>query len=64
MLYENLTMYEQQRFNQADICPICKKRIKRSEKFDFLKTQYGKNRVYTFFHNSCLIERGEKYEKE
>lgn len=60
MLYENLTLYEQQRFSHADICPICRQRIKRSEKLALLKTPYGKTMVYNFFHNSCLVEKGEK----
>lgn len=47
---------EKRRFTFRKVCPICKQPINDWDDIQYIKFQYGKTRLYTFFHTSCLVK--------
>ena len=64
-----LTYNERKRFEQFNICPMCGKKIETFDSFEYYAMKYGKNKLYTFFHTSCIVnyhkmKGGETIEEE
>lgn len=59
MYFNELNDYEKHRFNENHKCIYCGKEIKKTENFTCAKTRIGRTVVYSFLHNSCIIEARE-----
>lgn len=44
------------RFAFRKVCPVCNNPIYEWDDIQYVKFQYGKLRIYTFFHTNCLVK--------
>lgn len=44
------------RFAFRKVCPICNNHINDWDDIQYIRFQYGKIKMYTFFHTSCLVK--------
>lgn len=54
MQYEKASKYVQMRFKRQGMCMICKRRIQDYEIFEYIAVRVGREKLYNFFHTSCL----------
>ena len=69
MYIHQLTFTERKHFERCPGCPICNKPIETFDSFEYTKTPYGKHKLYTFMHTSCVVnyhrtKGGETIEQE
>ena len=56
MQLHNLTYDERRRFHKLQVCPICRAMIEEFDSFEPVSFRYGRNKIYTFIHTSCLLK--------
>lgn len=47
---------EKRHFAYRKVCPICGNKINDWDDIQYIRFQYGRIRMYTFFHTACLVK--------